>query len=306
MFIAVTIFIILIFLTVNMFSGGGAPRALREQFYGWYYAEDAVIDSLDKPNSPRAVEKCVNNGIGIKTEIFMSRDRKLFVSAYDNLSKEYGKDIVISQSESEDVAACGVMTFPQFLQMVDGRVPVVAELKVCDSNERLCRHAADAILAYGHENAAVVSFHAGIIAWFKQTEKTIFRGIMSAPAKEFKSLSKVDRFTTGNLVNNSVCRPQFILYRNHPESLLVKFALSLGVVTGVWTVTDAREGKASENKKDMIVCRAFMPEKPNFKDLPAREKTQVEINIEQREAEKEARRMAKLEYKLQQKENKDK
>ena len=49
-----------------------------------------------------------------------------------------------------------------------------------------------------------------------------------------------------------------------------------------------------------------MPEKPNFKDLPAREKTQVEINIEQREAEKEARRMAKLEYKLQQKENKDK
>ena len=102
----------------------------------------------------------------------------------------------------------------------------------------------------------------------KEREKDIFRGIVSAPAKEFKNLPKFQRWVTGNLANNYNCRPNFMLYRNRPQSIFVKFAVTSGVLNGVWTIDNAEEAKRLQEEKELIVVRGFMPETVHFKDLP--------------------------------------
>ncbi len=306
MFMTFTIVLIVVVIIFNLFSSGGSPRVLRELFYGRYYAEDGIIDNEDKPNSREAFQKCIDNNIGIKTEIFLTKDKKLAISAYNSLSKEYGNDSKISDMTSEEIEKLDIIMFKDLLDMVNGKVPVIAELKVCDDNEVLCRRTADTILSYPYKNVAVASFHSGMITWFKRNAKTIFRGSISAPAKDFTSLPKVDRFMTGNLANNSVCRPQFILYRNKPLSILVKFAFNLGTVRGIWTLTDKEEAKALQSEKEIIICRGFLPEEPHYKVIPEREKSQIELDIEKKDAEKLERAKAKQEYRRQREAEKNK
>lgn len=286
-----------------VFSGAGTSSTVREIYHGNYYAEDAVTAEDDVPNSKESIEKCIENGLGIKTELFLTQDRQVVVSAYDDLSRQYDIDKKISESELEDIQDT-VMTLPQFIELVGGRVPVILELKTGKNNELLCRYTADAIKASGFENIGVASFHTGIIAWFKEKEKKIFRGLISAPGSDFRSLSKVDRFITGNMLAVSEARPQFALYRNKPQSLIVKFIFKLGTIEGVWTMTDKDAAKAMEENKEMIICRGFMPDAPHYQDAPERQKSSYEIQAEKKAAEKEERRRIKEEYRQQREEEK--
>ncbi|MBR4035433.1 MAG: hypothetical protein IKJ05_01720 [Oscillospiraceae bacterium] len=285
----------------SMFTGGKSLRTIREQFYGNYYAEDGLINNEDKPNSPEAFQKCIDNNIGIKTEVFLSADRRAVISAYDDLSREYGVDKKVTDTELDELEKLGIMSVTELINMVDGRVPLILELKVGSHNNVLCRVVADAIIASEKNNIAICSFHSGIVGWFKHTEKNIFRGVVSAPAKEFKSLPKIERWMTGNLANNANCRPNFMLYRDRPHSVFVKFAITSGVLNGVWTIEDAETGKKKEAEgKEMIVVRGFMPETVHFKDLPVVEKTEQQIAAEKKMEERASKRKAKMEERQQQ------
>ena len=303
MFLAFTIILTLVLFIVNMFSGGGSPRTTREIFYGRYYAEDAVTSDEDIPNSRRAIENCVESGLGIKTEAWLSKDKKVMISAKKEV--EGHEDVNINETDSEKLQELGVFTLTEYIDIIEGQVPLIVEIKSGDDNEVTCRRTADAITASGYNNIAVASFQPGIIAWFKSKARNIFRGLISAPSKDFIALSAYEKFMTGNLANNSVCRPQFVLYRNKKESALAKFAMSLGLIKGTWTAASLRAGKELEQTKDMIVFRGFMPETPQFKVLAAREKTQIELDAERKAEARMERRFAKMQYKAERKAEKE-
>lgn len=247
---------------VFLIMAGGVRLAVKKRFFGNYYAERGVLSPEDKPNSAEAFNQCIEKGIGIKTEVSLSKDRKLIVG-----SGKISEEQTIAETDSEVLAEMGYITLTQLFNMVDGKVPIILELVVSDQNEKLCRYTADAIIAYKHKNVGIASFHTGIVAWFKTTEKDIFRGVISAPAKDFRSLSALDKFLVGNMCNNHMCRPQFVLYRNKPESFIVKLVYKIGIIRGVWTVDNQREAKRLEETKDMIVFKNFVPENPHYKDL---------------------------------------
>ena len=305
MFLTITFIIIIGIFIANMFSGGGSPRAVREMFFGRYYADKGVLSADDKPNTLQSFQNCIDKGIAIKTDVHLAADRKLVVCADNNLSKNYGVDKNTWEASLEELTALGIPTLEELLDLVEGKVPVILELKPGSQNDILCRFTADAFKEYDHGNISIASFHRGLLAWFKTIEKTIFRGIISAPAKSFKALSPVDKFLVGNLANNSVCRPHYVLYREGSESIFVRFAYSLGIVKGVWDVKSKENAKNLEATKDMIVFSGFTPDTCIYKDLPVREKTKLEIETEQRNAEKEAIRIAKVEARLQKKLDKE-
>ena len=264
---ATLIFTVIFFL--GLFTGGKSFRDVREQFYGNYYAEDGLINQTDKPNTPQAFQNCIDNKIGIKTELFMTADNRIAISTYADLSKEYNTEKSILDCTMDQLEELGIMSLTDLIKQVDGQVPVILEIKAAADNRAMCRAVADIIIASKHKNIAVCSFNTSIMAWFKEREKNIFRGVVSAPAKEFKNLSKTQRWMTGNLAYNMNCRPNFMLYRNRPLSAYVKFAAMSGVLKGVWTLDNAQEAKALEEDKELIIVRGFMPETVHFKDLPA-------------------------------------
>ena len=287
LFTCVTLICVLVYFAF-MFTGGKSWRTTREIFYGNYYAEDALINEIDKPNSPQAVEHCIENNIGIKTEVMLTKDRHAVISAYNDLSKEYGADKKVSESTLEELTAMGLMSVTEMIEMVGDKLPLILEIKVSDDNETLCRLIDDSIKASELKNIAICSFHPGIVAWFRDNSKDVFRGIVSAPAKEFKGMNKFNRWMTGNLGNNGACRPNFMLYRNRPHSIFVKFAIMSGVLNGVWTIEDQQEANKKEAEdKELIVVRGFMPEKVHFKDLPVIEKTPQQIEAEEKAAKRQ-------------------
>ena len=288
LFTFVTVSAALIYFAL-MFTGGKSWREVREMFYGNYFAEDAVINDTDKPNSRQAVENCIENNIGIKTEVRLTADKRTVVCATDDLSAEYGTDKKLSQSNLEELEESGIMTLTEFLNLVDGRVPVILELKASKDNEAMCRNTSDAIKATEKKNIAVCSLNPAVVGWFRDYNKDVFRGIVSAPAKEFKGTSKLQSWMAGNLGNNGVCRPNFTLYRKGPQSIFVKLAVASGVFNGVWTVEDKNEATALEATRDMIVIRGFVPEKIHYKDMPVVEKTPQQLEAEKKAAERQAK-----------------
>ena len=288
LFTFVTVSAALIYFAL-MFTGGKSWREVREMFYGNYFAEDAVINDTDKPNSRQAIENCIENNIGIKTEVRLTADKRTVVCATDDLSAEYGTDKKLSQSNLEELEESGIMTLTEFLNLVDGRVPVILELKASKDNEAMCRNTSDAIKATEKKNIAVCSLNPAVVGWFRDYNKDVFRGIVSAPAKEFKGTSKLQSWIAGNLGNNGVCRPNFTLYRKGPQSIFVKLAVASGGFNGVWTVEDKNEATALEATRDMIVIRGFVPEKTHYKDLPVVEKTPQQLEAEKKAAERQAK-----------------
>ena len=268
LFTFVTIFCILFFLA-SCFTGGKSWRETRELFYGKYYAEDGLINQTDKPNTAEAFQHCIENGIGIKTKLFYTKDGRLAISTYNDLSKEYGVDKKITDCDMDQLTERGILSMTDLINMVDNKLPVIFELNGCDRNETMCRTIADIIKASKKKNIAVCSFNAGVMSWFKEREKDIFRGVVSAPAKDFISLSPVQAWVTGNLANNINIRPNFMLYRNKPLSIFVKFAATSGVLKGVWTIDTQEEATRLEEEKELIVVRGFMPNNVHFKDMPA-------------------------------------
>lgn len=288
LFTFVTVSAALIYFAL-MFTGGKSWREVREMFYGNYFAEDAVINDTDKPNSRQAVENCIENNIGIKTEVRLTADKRTVVCATDDLSAEYGTDKKLSQSNLEELEETGIITLTEFLNLVDGRVPVILEMKASKDNEAMCRNTSDAIKATEKKNIAVCSLNPAVVGWFRDYNKDVFRGIVSAPAKEFKGTSKLQSWIAGNLGNNGVCRPNFTLYRKGPQSIFVKLAVASGVFNGVWTVEDKNEATALEATRDMIVIRGFVPEKIHYKDMPVVEKTPQQLEAEKKAAERQAK-----------------
>lgn len=279
MLFTVVIVVGLLVYFASMFTGGKSCRETREIFYGNYYAEDALINTEDRPNSKEAVLNCVENGIGIKTEVYLTKDNRVVVSTYSDMNREYGLDKNIADVTADEIEELGILTLTDLVNLTEGKVPLILELKVGHDNQTLCRLVADAIKESNRQNIAVCSFHTGMITWFRDRQKDVFRGVVSAPSADFKNLSKLQRFMTGNLANNGNMRPNFMLYRNKPYSVFVKFAIASGVLNGVWTVEDPQEGKKLEEIRDMIVVRGFMPETVHFRDLPA-----VQLTEEQEKA----------------------
>ena len=278
--------VLLIAAFMYIFSGSGAPNAIRRIYYGRYYAEEGVSRADDVPNSPEAFEGCIESDMGIMVRTMLSADGKPVVISYDDLSKAGLGEGRVSETDSRDLEKLGVMDLAAFLTQVNARVPVIIELLSGDRNELLCRRVADVILSHGNKAVAVCSFHRGITGWFRNREKDIFRGIITAPGSSFVALDPFSKFMTGNMANNSIARPQLILYRNRPMNFLAKIVYNMGPIKGVWTLTDPDEAKALEEDRGIIISRGFTPEKPYYRVLAERTKLRDEIRKEEKAARK--------------------
>ncbi len=281
---------ILIYFT---FMSGGAKKEYRECFYGYYFAEDGVTSPDDVPNSINAFKNCIDNGVGIKTSVIMSADQQIFIAHKYDLKEEFGVDRDASACTAQELIGMGLIPVARLLELTGNKVPVILEIQIAQDYRAMCRNLSEVIKLTGRKNIAIACFSPGVVAWFKHTEKGIMRAIISAPAQDFKSLSKAEAFMTGNLAYNAICRPQIILYRDKPESKIVKFVNNIGGISGVWTITTPEVGKEKEAVKDVIICREFMPENPHFKFIEEREISQAEKAEDERLERKRQRREAR-------------
>ena len=249
------------------------------EFFGRLYAHRG-LHSKSEPeavpeNSIPAFRRAVERGFGIELDVHLSRDGELFVFHDDTLRRmclldgEDGERAVTSFAFDELTRyplLGGVERIPKFsdvLALVDGRVPLVVEVK-CAPREPaapVCERVYEALSAYGGA-FCVESFNPAVVGWFRRHAPEIFRGQLSE-AFFTKKHRDPARFALHFLLVNVVGRPDFVAYncRHRHSASFALWRRLLRMPAAMWTVRDAEtlSELQSDGSGDCIIFEGFLP-----------------------------------------------
>ncbi len=170
-------------------------------------------------NSMAAFRRAKKLGYGIELDVQLTKDDVLVVHHDYDLKRTCGAEKYIRDLTYEELCRYRLMEteekIPRFvdvLREIDGKVPLLIELKMETFHTKLCRLAAEALDSY-HGLYCMESFHPYALYWFKKHRPNVIRGQLSDQffkEKEFKNIPAY--FVVKNLLTNFVTKPDFIAY----------------------------------------------------------------------------------------------
>lgn len=151
----------------------------------WEYAHRGLHGDLLTENSPSAFRAAIEAGLGIECDIQRSRDGWPMVYHDWDLARLLGRpdeaEHLLAEEWKGQRYANGdaPMSLPELLALVDGRVPLLIEVKSKRGYDvtRSCRAVADALEHYGGTHA-VMSFDPRVPKWFFRYAPATVRGLV--------------------------------------------------------------------------------------------------------------------------------
>ena len=222
-------------------------------------------------NSLPAIRQAADRGYGIEFDIQVTKDGVPVVFHDFTLRRMCGVegkvcDYTLQEIRGFRLLDCGerIPTFQEALDAVDGRVPLIIEMKVEYFDLRVCR-AADQILKGYSGEYCIESFNPLVLLWYRKNRPDVMRGQLSdgfIHQKEFRKPAKLaPGFFLQFLVTNFVTRPDFIAYnhkyKGNPSRQLIR-RLFKGKAAA-WTVKSEEELKALKRHFDVFIFDSFVP-----------------------------------------------
>lgn len=255
------------------------PRIFRKPdtaaFERWLYAHRGLHDNrTDAPeNSLRAFQRAVDAGFGIELDIRMTKDR-IPVVFHDFTLKRIcgaeGKVIDYTYEELQQFPLCGsdqrIPRFEEVLKLVDGRVPLIVELKIEALDLSVCE-AGDRLLSGYRGMYCIESFNPFGVFWYRRHRKEIVRGQLSDAFLKEGEYKGALYFLLQHLLLNFLTKPDFIAYdHKYPGMLSRRLCRSLYRNTAAaWTIKSAQELEAARKNFDIFIFDSFVPEKNTAK-----------------------------------------
>jgi glycerophosphoryl diester phosphodiesterase len=219
-------------------------------------------------NSMPAFKRAVDAGYGIELDVALTKDDMVAVFHDDRLKRMTGVDKGINQVTYAELRSFKLADteynaplFREVLELVDGKVPLIVEIKNGKKNDLLCSKVLDMLKGYEGEYC-IESFNPFIVRWFKRNAPGIIRGQLSMKYKGEKTLSSIVHFVLENLLLNFLGRPNFIAYK-HTDCNKACFKINhrFGVVTVAWTIESQEEMNAALKDFDSVIFQYFSPSK---------------------------------------------
>ena len=222
-------------------------------------------------NSLPAIRRAVEEGYGIEFDIQVTRDGVPVVFHDFTLHRMCGVkgrvcDYTLTELRKFRLLNCGepIPTFKEVLKAVDGKVPLIIEMKVEYFDLRVCR-AADQLLRDYKGVYCIESFNPLVLLWYRKNRPDVMRGQLSDGfifQKEFRTPVKfAPGFFIQFLVTNCVTRPDFIAYNFKYQGNLSR-ALCRRLFRGksaAWTVRSEDELKRAKPHFDVFIFDSFIP-----------------------------------------------
>ena len=176
-----------------------------------------------------AFARAVEAGYGIELDLHLTRDGKLAVIHDASLKRTCGADLKIEDltlaeaqgyplEESEE----RIPAFCDFLKLVDGRVPLVVELKAENRNEKALTDAAMRALADYDGLYCIESFSPAAVRYLKKAYPAVVRGqLAGALNKEKKTITTFQDILLKNLLVNLVGKPDFVAYQFEDRAMRI-------------------------------------------------------------------------------------
>lgn len=216
-------------------------------------------------NSLGAFSKAIEKGYAIELDVQLLSDNTVVVFHDESLARMTGNDGYLKYLRKEDLKALSlkgtkekIPTLQEVLALVDGKVPILIEIKNQYKIGKLEQAVIDILKNY-QGDYAVQSFNPFSLEYFKQHAPNILRGQLSSYFKKEKlawikkSLLKRLRF------NKKISEPHFISYNadNLPNRFVKKYK-NLPLLA--WTVQSKEEYLTVVKYCDNIIFEKFDPE----------------------------------------------
>lgn len=237
-------------------------------FKDYYYAHRGLHSSSVPENSITAFKNAVDKGYGIELDVRLTKDDVPVVFHDHSIKRMCDVDIDVRDltfSELKEYrllnSAESIPKFTEVLDLINGRVPIIVELKVRNDSEKTSEIVANILDNY-KGIYCIESFNPKVVLWFKKNRPHVIRGQLSTRYSKVKgSGNRLLNFILQNYGFNLFTKPDFIAF-NHKHKNMLSFTLCrklYRVPTIAYTITSQEELEESKDYFDYFIFENFEP-----------------------------------------------
>ena len=242
----------------------------RDKFDSWFYAHRGLHDNQSKApeNSLASFREAVINHYGIEMDVQLTKDGVPVIHHDYDLMRSCGVDYKVSELTYEKLSDYRLFksqekipTLEEALAVVNGKVPLIIELKIPWDARPLCTKVSDILKGY-KGLYCIESFNPFGLMWYRKHEPKVMRGQLSTDfIKEKIEGSRMQYFILKHLLMNFLTKPDFIAYQHfYRNSLSLTLCRKLyRTQTFAWTIQSQSELEDNKNYFDLFIFENFMP-----------------------------------------------
>ncbi len=267
MTVIICVFVILAALYLFLIMPRITPYPMQE-FKGWYYAHRGLHDNkTDAPeNSLKAMTLAVEKGYGIELDVQLTKDEKVVVFHDASLKRVCGVDAKVNSMTYEELQTLHLLDsdekiplFSEVLKVIDGKVPLIMEIKMVDAKTRVCELANQELQNY-KGLYCMESFHPFAVNWYRKNRPDVARGQLSANFTKEGQKEGIQEWLVHMLLTNVLARPDFVAYSHKSaDNLSRRVTRVLGATAVAWTIRSQQELDNNRKKFDLFIFEGFVP-----------------------------------------------
>ena len=227
--------------------------------------------SLDKTvpeNSLLAIRKAVENGYAIEFDINVLKDGTVVVFHDKDLERMCNDPRNLIDLSYDDIRNHCLLatdekipTLKEALSLVQGKVPLLIELKHHGDKVLLCEKFMEIMSGY-KGIWAIHSFHPMILMWFKKNHPQVIKGQISEFFLNETDMSKLTKYLLRSMKLNILTKPDFINYgiRDMPNKYIDR-AMKKGLVVIGYAAKTQAELDFVRSLYNNAVFEFFTPKK---------------------------------------------
>ena len=249
----------------------GKKRPEMEKYKRVKYAHRGLHDENKAENSMSAFAAAKEKGFGIELDVRLSKDGELVVFHDETLTRVVGIEGKVIDYTADELAkmsllgtADGVPTLRQVLDLIDGVVPLLIEIKMGNGESGIAEKFIEVIEGYKGDYI-VESFNPIALKIVRRERPDILRGILSAEyMKDPKYGGKLIYRLGQHLALNFLMRPDFIAYDKKGYTVFglrfIRRVFDTPLIT--WTIkSQEEENEAISHGFDTVIFENYIPEK---------------------------------------------
>ena len=267
--VIVTILLIILVLYLLAIMPRMTNRPDYTPLMGWHYAHRGFYDNKTEApeNSMAAFQRAVDAGYGIELDVQLTKDRIPVVFHDETLKRVCGVKGKVRNYTYEELEKLTlyqsqerIPLFSEVLKLVDGKVPLIIEIKIHENVNTVCS-IADKLIKEYKGVYCIESFHPLAVRWYRKHRPEVIRGQLSSNFKKLGKKETIDLWLAHYLLLNFLAKPDFIAYdhlrKNNISRLLCRYLY--GALSVAWTIKSAEELKNSRKDFDLFIFEGFYP-----------------------------------------------
>lgn len=253
------------------------PRMLKRPdtslFKKRYFAHRGLHDNDgDAPeNSMSAFKKAVDAGLGMELDVQVTKDGVPVIFhdfTLERICGAEGKVVNHTYDELQAYTLCHskerIPKLSELLDMVDGRVPLIVEIKA-ETADVSCCAVIDGLLRAYHGAYCIESFNPMVLWWFRINRGDVVRGQLSSNFRKEGVYWNILYFAMTHLLFNFLTKPDFIAY-NHKFSEEPGRRICKRLYrhpAAAWTIHSEKDLETLKGEYDVFIFDSFLPVRTN-------------------------------------------